>query len=83
MTSDRPQRVATDFELKRLVGGFLLQGRDLTAEDRSACTVATETAPTDAQLDDLLFANIIAKHVKSNAIVLATEGRVLGSALGR
>jgi phosphoribosylaminoimidazolecarboxamide formyltransferase/IMP cyclohydrolase len=76
-------RVAADLELKRLVGGFLLQDRDLATETPEQCRVATETQPTEAQLADLLFANTVAKHVKSNAIVLAKEGRVLGVGAGQ
>jgi phosphoribosylaminoimidazolecarboxamide formyltransferase / IMP cyclohydrolase len=76
-------RVAGDVELKRVVGGFLLQGRDLKAEAESDCRTMTKCAPTKAQLADLLFANIVAKHVKSNAIVLASRGRVLGVGAGQ
>jgi phosphoribosylaminoimidazolecarboxamide formyltransferase/IMP cyclohydrolase len=76
-------RDGADVELKRLVGGFLLQGRDLATETRADCKTVTEVAPTAAQLEDLLFANVVAKHVKSNAIVLAREGRVLGVGAGQ
>ncbi len=76
-------RDASELELKRLVGGFLVQGRDLLTESASDCKTATKAEPSAAQLKDLLFANIIAKHVKSNSIVLATEGRVLGVGAGQ
>jgi len=76
-------RDARDFELKKLVGGFLLQGRDLASVDAAQCKVVTRRAPTRAELDGLDFANRIAKHVKSNAIVLAQGTRVLGVGAGQ
>ena len=76
-------RDARDFELKKLVGGFLLQGRDLEAVDPASCKVVTKRAPTPVELVGLGFANRIAKHVKSNAIVLAKGTRVLGVGAGQ
>jgi len=76
-------RDARDFELKKLVGGFLLQGRDLAAVDAAGCKPVTKRAPTPAELVGLDFANKIAKHVKSNAIVLAQGTRVLGVGAGQ
>ncbi len=76
-------RAASDFELKRLVGGFLLQGRDLAGETSGDCRTATKAQPTDGQLADLLFANLVGKHVKSNAIVIAKDERVLGVGAGQ
>jgi phosphoribosylaminoimidazolecarboxamide formyltransferase/IMP cyclohydrolase len=76
-------RDARDFELKKLVGGFLLQGRDLAAVDAAGCKVVTQRAPTKEELVGLDFANKVAKHVKSNAIVLARGTRVLGVGAGQ
>jgi phosphoribosylaminoimidazolecarboxamide formyltransferase/IMP cyclohydrolase len=72
-----------ELELKRLVGGFLLQQRDLAAEGPADCRVVTRTAPSASQLAALLFANRIAKHVRSNAIVLADGARALGVGAGQ
>jgi phosphoribosylaminoimidazolecarboxamide formyltransferase/IMP cyclohydrolase len=72
-----------DVELKKLVGGFLLQDRDLAAVDAAQCKPVTKRAPTAPELEGLLFANRIAKHVKSNAIVLASGTRVLGVGAGQ
>ncbi|MBK7642468.1 MAG: bifunctional phosphoribosylaminoimidazolecarboxamide formyltransferase/IMP cyclohydrolase [Planctomycetes bacterium] len=72
-----------DFELKKLVGGFLLQGRDLAAADVTQAKVMTARAPTRAELAGLDFANKVAKHVKSNAIVLTKGTRVLGVGAGQ
>lgn len=72
-----------DVEVKKLVGGFLLQNRDLHAAGEGDCKVVTKRAPTTEELVGLLFANKIAKHVKSNAIVLAQGTRVRGVGAGQ
>jgi phosphoribosylaminoimidazolecarboxamide formyltransferase/IMP cyclohydrolase len=76
-------RDARDVELKKLVGGFLLQNRDLHAAGEGDCKVMTKRKPTPDEVAGLLFANTIAKHVKSNAIVLARGTRVLGVGAGQ
>ncbi len=76
-------RRARDLEVKKLVGGFLLQDRDLRASAAEDLQVVTALAPTAEQVQALLFAERIAKHVKSNAIVLAAGTRVLGVGAGQ
>ncbi len=76
-------RDAEALEMKPLVGGFLLQTRDLAAETDAELSTPTKAAPTDDQLAALLFAAKVCKHVKSNAIVLATGTRVLGVGAGQ
>jgi phosphoribosylaminoimidazolecarboxamide formyltransferase/IMP cyclohydrolase len=61
----------------------LLQGRDLAAVDAASCKVVTQRAPTREELEGLDFANRIAKHVKSNAIVLVKGTRVVGVGAGQ
>ena len=70
-------------ELRRMIGGFLLQSRDLKAETPEDARVVTKCAPTGEQLAALLFANKVAKHVRSNAIVLTDSHRVLGVGAGQ
>ncbi|HIG11724.1 MAG TPA: bifunctional phosphoribosylaminoimidazolecarboxamide formyltransferase/IMP cyclohydrolase [Planctomycetes bacterium] len=72
-----------DIELKKLVGGFLLQGRDLAATGLENLNCVTQTRASDQEISALLFAERIAKHVKSNAIVLARGTRVLGVGAGQ
>jgi len=62
-----------DIDIKKVVGGLLVQDRDL--KDDFEIKVVTKTKPTKEQLESLLFGWRIAKHVKSNAIVL-TKGTV-------
>ena len=78
--SDRDK---SDIEVKKVVGGFLLQGRDLKVAADDELKVATKTAPTPEQLVSLRFAEKIAKHVKSNAIVFAKGTRVTGVGAGQ
>jgi phosphoribosylaminoimidazolecarboxamide formyltransferase/IMP cyclohydrolase len=63
---------------------LLVQTRDLpAADDFTHMTVPTKRAPTDEELADLRFAWIVCKHVKSNAIVLAKHGMVVGVGAGQ
>jgi phosphoribosylaminoimidazolecarboxamide formyltransferase/IMP cyclohydrolase len=70
-------------DMKRVVGGFLVQDRDLAEIDVGACTVATKRAPSQDELAALDFAWRICKHVKSNAIVLARVDQVIGVGAGQ
>ncbi len=70
-------------ELKRISGGVLVQEADSIELAEAEVTVATQRSPTDAERRALLFAWKVAKHVKSNAIVFAGEGRTLGLGAGQ
>jgi len=76
-------RDTATLEVKRVVGGILLQDRDLLAERMEDCQVVTEAGPTPEQLEGLLFANKVGKHVKSNAIVLAQGTEIVGVGAGQ
>lgn len=66
-----------------VAGGLLAQERDARLIDASDLTVATKRAPTSAELQDLLFAWTVAKHVKSNAIVFAKDRATVGVGAGQ
>ena len=70
-------------DLKQVVGGLLVQDRDLDTQDRSEMTVATQRQPTDAEWRELLFAWRVCKHVRSNAIVLSRDGASVGIGAGQ
>ena len=70
-------------QFRSAFNGVLVQDRDLHRETPEELTTVTETAPTAAQIDDLLFANIIVKHNKSNAIVLAKNRQLCASGVGQ
>jgi phosphoribosylaminoimidazolecarboxamide formyltransferase/IMP cyclohydrolase len=72
------------YDYRRVDGGLLVQTRDRTAADDFAnLRVPTNRAPSDEELADLRFAWMVCKHVKSNAIVLAKSGMVVGVGAGQ
>jgi len=72
-----------EVEVKKLVGGFLVQERDLSAPTPAECKTVTRRSPDAQELSGMLFAERVAKHVKSNAIVIAKGTRVLGVGAGQ
>ena len=70
-------------EFKRVGGGLLVQTADDFNVRRDGLKVVTRLAPTAQQLDDLVFANRVAKFVKSNAIVFCGGGMTLGVGAGQ
>ena len=79
---DRGAR-ARALDFRRVDGGLLVQTRDVSAEDFSKLQVVTKRAPTPQELADLSFAWVVCKHVKSNAIVLARNGMLVGVGAGQ
>jgi phosphoribosylaminoimidazolecarboxamide formyltransferase/IMP cyclohydrolase len=71
-------------DLKKIVGGLILQDRDLGAiPDVRVLKVASKRTPTPAEYDALAFAWKVCKHVKSNAIVFARPDRTIGIGAGQ
>ena len=70
-------------DAKRVGSGLLLQTADNHVLERGALKVVTRRQPTDAQLDDLMFAWTVAQYVKSNAIVFCASGITLGVGAGQ
>lgn len=80
--------VMKDFErpgmqVRTALNGVLVQARDTHIETPVELRQVTEKAATQAQVEDMLFANKIVKHSKSNAIVLAKDKMLLGSGVGQ
>ena len=73
----------SDVKFRSMLGGVLVQDRDTFKESPADLRTVTKTEPTQAQIDDMLFANIIVKHSKSNAIVLAKDHRLIASGIGQ
>ena len=67
----------SEFDLKKVVGGLLVQTPDLSIEDPREGKVVTKRAPTDAEMRALTLGIRVAKHVKSNAIAFVAEDRTL------
>ncbi len=70
-------------DIRRVDGGVLIQDKDLLTEERSEMKVVTKKAPSDKEWADLLFGWRIAKHVKSNAIVIAKDLQGVGIGAGQ
>jgi phosphoribosylaminoimidazolecarboxamide formyltransferase/IMP cyclohydrolase len=66
-----------EFDLKKVVGGLLVQTPDLAVENPRDGKVVTRRRPTDAEFRGLEFGIKVCKHVKSNAIAFVTEDRTL------
>jgi len=64
-------------------GGLLRQEIDSTSVEDYEMNVVTEKVPDDSEINDLLFAMKVCKHVKSNAITLAKEKRTVGIGAGQ
>ncbi len=82
-TGGLPDPNAARLAVRQVSGGWLVQDDDvgrITADDLK---VVTKLAPTDAQIEDLLFAWKVAKHVKSNAIIYAKEKATVGIGAGQ
>lgn len=72
-----------ELDLRRVRGGFLVQDRDSETEERDMMECVTDTSPDEKQWGDLVFAWRVAKHVKSNAIVLARDLATVGIGAGQ
>ena len=74
-------RPATQF--RSLLNGVLVQDRDNSTEGAEQLSTVTEKEPTAAEIEDMIFANKIVKHTKSNAIVLAKNKQLCASGVGQ
>jgi phosphoribosylaminoimidazolecarboxamide formyltransferase/IMP cyclohydrolase len=75
--------VAEGLDFKRITGGLLVQTRDTHRLKREELKVVTKRAPTDEELEALMFAWTVCKHTKSNAIVYARAGQTVGVGAGQ
>jgi phosphoribosylaminoimidazolecarboxamide formyltransferase/IMP cyclohydrolase len=83
VTGGLPDPLEAGMTFKSIAGGFLLQSRDAGRIGRADLKLVTRRAPSEAELADLLFAFRVGKHVKSNTIVYAKEGRTVGIGAGQ
>ncbi len=80
---DRARIDAGEYDVRHIVGGLLLQKRDLVGWEPNVLTFPTKARPTPEQLEDLRVAWLVAKHAKSNTIVLAKNKKILGIGVGQ
>jgi phosphoribosylaminoimidazolecarboxamide formyltransferase/IMP cyclohydrolase len=74
---------AGGLEFKQISGGMLVQTSDAHRLQREDLKVVTKRQPTDAEIDDLLFAWTVCKHTKSNAIVYVRDRQSVGVGAGQ
>jgi phosphoribosylaminoimidazolecarboxamide formyltransferase/IMP cyclohydrolase len=75
--------VNSTHQYRTVLNGVLFQERDLKTETESDLKAVTEREPNATEIKDMLFANKIVKHSKSNTIVLARNGQLVGSGVGQ
>lgn len=83
LTDGLPDPEAPGRMLRSIAGGLLVQDRDAHRVRAAELRTVTRRDPTPAEVEDLIFAFRVAKHVKSNAIVFAKDGATLGIGAGQ
>ncbi len=83
LTGGLPDPAAPGLTLRTIAGGFLAQTRDAGRIAIGDLKVVTKRAPSVTELEDLLFAFRVCKHVKSNAIVYVKAGATVGIGAGQ
>jgi phosphoribosylaminoimidazolecarboxamide formyltransferase/IMP cyclohydrolase len=83
VTGGLPDARAGGEVFRSVAGGFLVQSRDTARITAADLKIVTQRQPTPTELDDMLFAFTVAKHVKSNAIVYAKDGQTAGIGAGQ
>jgi phosphoribosylaminoimidazolecarboxamide formyltransferase/IMP cyclohydrolase len=75
--------IEKDYDLKKVVGGLLMQDRDIFHIEEKDLKVVTKKRPTKEEIASLLFGWKIVKHVRSNAIVLSQATKTVGIGAGQ
>lgn len=70
-------------DIKAVNGGFLVQDKDVVNITPDMLKIVTETKPTDDEVEELIFAMKVVKHVKSNAIVISKDKQIIGVGAGQ
>jgi phosphoribosylaminoimidazolecarboxamide formyltransferase / IMP cyclohydrolase len=70
-------------KVRTALNGILSEDADLVVANADALRTATTKAPTAQEVSDMVFASILVKHTKSNAIVLAKNDQLLASGTGQ
>ncbi|MCD6395701.1 MAG: bifunctional phosphoribosylaminoimidazolecarboxamide formyltransferase/IMP cyclohydrolase [Planctomycetes bacterium] len=80
---DRAKIDDSEYDVRCIVGGLLLQKRDLVGWEPDELTYPTKARPTPEQMEDLRIAWLTAKHVKSNTITLVNGRKLVGVGAGQ
>ncbi|MBO4530234.1 MAG: bifunctional phosphoribosylaminoimidazolecarboxamide formyltransferase/IMP cyclohydrolase [Paludibacteraceae bacterium] len=70
-------------QLRSVLNGVLVQDKDMKTETEEDMKTVTTKAPSPSEISDMIFANKIVKHSKSNSIVLAKNGQLCASGVGQ
>lgn len=82
--SDVSAKITSDeFDMKKVLGGLLVQEYDTCLIDDDKWQVVTKKAPTDKEIEDMYFAMAVVKHAKSNAIAIAKDKTSLAIGVGQ
>ena len=79
----RKDVVPSSYSFRSLLNGVLWQERDLSTQTAGDMRLVTDREPSDQEVQDMVFANIIVKHSKSNTIVLARNRQLCASGIGQ
>ncbi|TJX14533.1 bifunctional phosphoribosylaminoimidazolecarboxamide formyltransferase/IMP cyclohydrolase [Tissierella creatinini] len=71
-----------EYDLKKVLGGLLVQNRDTLLFNEDDLKVVTKKAPTKEEMEDLIFAWKSAKNMNSNGVVIAKDKATIGIGLG-
>ncbi|MFC1648227.1 bifunctional phosphoribosylaminoimidazolecarboxamide formyltransferase/IMP cyclohydrolase [Nanoarchaeota archaeon] len=71
------------YDIKRIVGGLLVQTREFPELTEKDLEIKSKKKPSEKELKDMLFANKVCKHVKSNSIVFAKDQVAVGIGAGQ
>jgi len=72
-----------NLDIRQISGGFLVQQQDYYSDEEFKPRVVTKRQPTDKEMQDMLFAWRLMKHIKSNAIAVAKDNTMLGMGTGQ
>ncbi|MDB5323420.1 MAG: bifunctional phosphoribosylaminoimidazolecarboxamide formyltransferase/IMP cyclohydrolase [Phycisphaerales bacterium] len=72
-----------EYHLHKILGGYLVQERDLAGSDEAVWQVVSNRPPTQQERIDLKIAWLACKHLKSNAVALAKESMMVGGGAGQ
>ncbi len=75
--------IATHFQLKTVLNGILLQQTDRLNTSSNTWEIKTTHSPKAQQIEDILFGEIMVKHLKSNAIAIVKNRQLIGSGAGQ
>ncbi|MDR2118710.1 MAG: bifunctional phosphoribosylaminoimidazolecarboxamide formyltransferase/IMP cyclohydrolase [Tannerellaceae bacterium] len=79
----RKEAAAPSVQYRSLLNGVLVQDKDLSIQTADDLTAMTDTRPTAQETEDLLFANKLVKHSKSNAVTLVKNRQLCASGVGQ